>query len=422
MDKLPQRDDLIYKEIEEFQDYELTNCVAYEMMIRDSEYIKKIKNTINNIYVLNMKLNYFENLYFNYNMGHLENKDKELVEIIESKSNIENEIKGKYLNIGINNEEIEELKFLENLPFLDDNQKYFLGDSIDFLIIELNGGRGYCNPIDIHEDNYTLEEYEQSMQEYHENDYLGKFEIIRQPIEDDIYDGFKLNSTTWLRPLKNAYFECFNDLNEMNAPYFLVSTGQYTHHKEIKPYFKRNIIPLKKERQVNLDINFALPKEELISYISKIKDEYDKDNSIIKTPLEILGETLENENIDMKNLPKRDIKKIYADMFFIYDYFIFQDKKYKNEREKLKNKLKIKIKEINKIWEYDKLDKKEKIEQFSDKYKIEKQRYSKEQIIDELIKELKFNKTKVTDYLKIMRMFIDDLVYKKLLTGGLKLY
>ncbi len=422
MDKLPQRDDLIYKEIEEFQDYELTNCVAYEMMIRDSEYIKKIKNTINNIYVLNMKLNYFENLYFNYNMGHLENKDKELVEIIESKSNIENEIKGKYLNIGINNEEIEELKFLENLPFLDDNQKYFLGDSIDFLIIELNGGRGYCNPIDIHEDNYTLEEYEQSMQEYHENDYLGKFEIIRQPIEDDIYDGFKLNSTTWLRPLKNAYFECFNDLNEMNAPYFLVSTGQYTHHKEIKPYFKRNIIPLKKERQVNLDINFALPKEELISYISKIKDEYDKDNSIIKTPLEILGETLENENIDMKNLPKRDIKKIYADMFFIYDYFIFQDKKYKNEREKLKNKLKIKIKEINKIWDYDKLDKKEKIEQFSNNYKTDKQKYSKEQIIDELIKELKFNKTKVTDYLKIMRMFIDDLVYKKLLTGGLKLY
>lgn len=111
MDKLPQRDDLIYKEIEEFQDYELTNCIAYEMIIRDSEYIKKIKNTINNIYVLNMKLNYFENLNFNYNIGLLENKYKELVEIIESKSNIEDEIKGKYLDIGINNEEIEELKF-----------------------------------------------------------------------------------------------------------------------------------------------------------------------------------------------------------------------------------------------------------------------------------------------------------------------
>ena len=48
MDRLPQRDDLIYKEIEEFQDYELTNCVAYEMAIRNenisalvNKYLKK---------------------------------------------------------------------------------------------------------------------------------------------------------------------------------------------------------------------------------------------------------------------------------------------------------------------------------------------------------------------------------------------
>ncbi|MDD2896737.1 MAG: hypothetical protein PHG81_12040 [Aliarcobacter sp.] len=331
MDNLPQRDDLIYKVIEEFQDYELTNCIAYEMMVRDSEYIKKIKNTINNIYVLNMKLNYFKNLNFDYNISLLENKDKELVEIIESKSNIEDEIKGKYLDIGINNEEIEELKFLENLPFLNDNQKYFLEDSIDSLIIELNGGRGYCNPIDIHEDDYTLEEYEQSMQEYHENDYLGKFEIIRQPIEDDIYDGFKLNSTTWLTPLKNAYIECFDDLNEINTPPFLVITGQYKHYKEIKPYFKRNIIPLKKERQVNLDINFALPKEELIAYISKIKDEYDKDNSIIKTPLELLGETLEKS--DNKKNPKKPKASVYADWFYIYDYWKYEKTQEKTDKD-----------------------------------------------------------------------------------------
>ncbi|WP_419673566.1 hypothetical protein [Aliarcobacter butzleri] len=37
MDKLPQRDDLIYKEIEEFEDYELTNCIAYEMATRIQE-------------------------------------------------------------------------------------------------------------------------------------------------------------------------------------------------------------------------------------------------------------------------------------------------------------------------------------------------------------------------------------------------
>ena len=47
MDRLPQRDDLIYKEIEEFQDYELTNCIAYEMAIRNED-IKKLLHEIFN--------------------------------------------------------------------------------------------------------------------------------------------------------------------------------------------------------------------------------------------------------------------------------------------------------------------------------------------------------------------------------------
>lgn len=34
MNNLTQRSDLIYKEIEEFQEYELTECIAYEMAIR----------------------------------------------------------------------------------------------------------------------------------------------------------------------------------------------------------------------------------------------------------------------------------------------------------------------------------------------------------------------------------------------------
>ncbi len=41
MIKLPKRDDAIYKEIESFADYELTQCVAYEMAIRAPE-IRKI--------------------------------------------------------------------------------------------------------------------------------------------------------------------------------------------------------------------------------------------------------------------------------------------------------------------------------------------------------------------------------------------
>jgi hypothetical protein len=52
MDKLPQRDDPIYEEIEKFQDYELTECIAYEMAIRTflvKEYLKLRKSIGNKI-------------------------------------------------------------------------------------------------------------------------------------------------------------------------------------------------------------------------------------------------------------------------------------------------------------------------------------------------------------------------------------
>lgn len=374
MDRLPQRSDLIYKEIEEFQDYELTNCIAYEMMIRtDNDYhvvsnksyvykIDKIKLSDINLFGFQNLLQVVEKLYPKY----IEDTKERAFDIFFRNSLFkQKEITG-YLN-----EKDFENENLKEIYRQDFNQ----------------GKRFYTNNI-LDDLEYFIEYYLNNDDEFFNNIYIPT-----------LLEPYLLDKNNCKAIIKEQKI-----LRKMKLP-------------SSRPESNFNI-----QKSCLLEINLNLPKEELIAYISKIKDEYDKDNSIIKTPLEILGETLENENIDMKNLPKRDIKKIYADMFYIYDYFIFQDKKYKNEREKLKNVLKIKIKETNKIWEYDKLDKKEKIVQFSDKYKIEKQRYSKEQIIDELMKELKFNKTKVTDYLKIMRMFIDDLAYKKLLTGGLKLY
>jgi hypothetical protein len=44
MINLPKRSDSIYKEIESFKDYEFTNCIAYEMAIRNDEVINKVKN------------------------------------------------------------------------------------------------------------------------------------------------------------------------------------------------------------------------------------------------------------------------------------------------------------------------------------------------------------------------------------------
>lgn len=44
---IPTREDAIYKEIENFQEYELTQCVAYEMAVRCPTNHQLIKNFIN---------------------------------------------------------------------------------------------------------------------------------------------------------------------------------------------------------------------------------------------------------------------------------------------------------------------------------------------------------------------------------------
>lgn len=55
---LPQRNDPngIYKEIENFEDYEYTNCIAYEMAIRTNSFFNNVLQRIehcNNLYLVN---------------------------------------------------------------------------------------------------------------------------------------------------------------------------------------------------------------------------------------------------------------------------------------------------------------------------------------------------------------------------------
>ena len=54
MRELPKRSDAIYKEIESFEDYELTNNMAYEMAIRNSE----SKIIISKLAYINTQRNY----------------------------------------------------------------------------------------------------------------------------------------------------------------------------------------------------------------------------------------------------------------------------------------------------------------------------------------------------------------------------
>lgn len=85
-------------------------------------------------------------------------------------------------------------------------------------------------------------------------------------------------------------------------------------------------IPATVNKNVHIELNLALPKNELLAYISKIKNRYDEDKNIIKSAVELLGAELLDAGfleVDSEQMYKKDRRKTMsekcADLFFIYD-------------------------------------------------------------------------------------------------------
>ena len=219
MDKLPQRDDLIYKEIEEFQDYELTNCIAYEMMIRNSVFLK--------------------------------------------------------------------------------DREYLKSELIPLF----------------HQDKITKDKLWKFSDE---RDYGVSFFDMAHT--DNLHRGFFTSNLITTEVLINGQ----NYLNVEKKENDLLET-------KINFHLSRPKLRFNKTKRAVIKLNFSLPKEELIAYISKIKDDFDKDNSIIKSSLELLGETLEKS--DNKKTPKKPKALVYADWFYIYDYWKYEKIQGKTDKD-----------------------------------------------------------------------------------------
>lgn len=261
MKKLPQRHDLIYKEIEEFQDYELTNCIAYEMAIRNKKAAKKLV-ILKRIETLKYKIiekirARTNNYYLSYRKYPIIFKDI-MEEILISRLK-------KEFGINYNYSEIEEnqigIKFVRYTPL-----------------------------------------YSEAMREQ-----------LLSPFDKKFKHKTKTNFIT-----KRGYLieQIYNKKREIKSA--------------ISSNFKREL-RLNNTSSIKVELNPNLPKEELIAYISKIKDDFDKDNSIIKTPLELLGETLEKS--DNKKTPKKPKALIYADWFYIYDYWKYEKTQGKTDKD-----------------------------------------------------------------------------------------
>lgn len=297
-ENLPKRTDEIYQEIEAFEDYEFTNCIAFEMCIRNKEVkellsetllfseVKEIpKEKIEGIEVLKSFMIPIDDIDSKHNTY------KELCKFgIVGSSAMEYTIrkgicKDKLVScVATAPEYTKIIDTLNDLEYKEVcNLEKGLHNTLEFeeletkkkiLSTKMTEGEKVTLEVDILENN----------QDYI-NRYGGSLETIMLPKSKNI--------------IKNALIQK-QEINILNL-------------------FSRPILELPYSTKSNIQLNINLPKDELIAYITKIKDDYDNDNTIIKTPLEVLGE--EFEKSDNKHTQKKPKPQKWADWFFIYDCY-----------------------------------------------------------------------------------------------------
>ncbi|MCT7587036.1 hypothetical protein [Aliarcobacter butzleri] len=358
--KLPKRSDLIYKEIEEFEDYEYSNCIAYEMCIRNKE-VKKILKSITN--KRDEIIEFFED-YEEYNLEVVSNECNELI---------------KY---GINDKVI--LEIFSNILNKESNIK--IGKS----------------GISI--------EYENDLILDRKKDYLY-VDLI-----DDGIVGVLENGDEEIIPYK-----------QMNLDYIPL----------IKKSYSRPTLKIDKSKIFKVELNLSLPREELLDYVSKIKDDFNnKTNAMIRTPIDLLiydsslmeyigkenntseinrkldslEDILLDDKTDNSNM-KKFKKKLIADKFFVYDYVT---KRLEQIEDSIKNytiEYEEKKEDINKSPYYTKQDKLIQIREL--KKELEENINQRKIEIFEEFEDIPKGTAK--RYYYDIKPFIDDLKYKELI-------
>jgi hypothetical protein len=280
---LPTRSDPIYGEIERFEDYEYTNCIAYEMAIRNDE-AKKIYEGLYHVSNLNEYKKRVEKLNF-YGLRSVDEDIKESQININSRYTIDDIQDG-----------FRKLVYF----YMKKNEIYTLSETNDSIgLLDITGE---------YPDKFTYSEFEY----FFEMVLKSSFEYYVRANDDESFiplsTGYK--NLISLDYLEKDFIDTLKETDFIANPRIISSD-----------ILSRTLLILDNSKTGNFDINLALPKDELMAYISKIKDEYDKDNSIIKRPLELIGEDLSvaDENLLIHKGTGKYNKYRVADMFFIYD-------------------------------------------------------------------------------------------------------
>lgn len=405
-ESLPNRNDPKYKKIEEFEPYELTYNIFYEMAIRNDS-VKRILYALNYLYDMRDSKNEIRITEINC---HIENKEK--IYTISGILKIDNMAKNDKIFFILNDSKVECIYGIDDNKF---EAKFFLNENINYLNLYINIGlekyidesknfglrKAYSRLLirstikgvkkdykettisikidnmqyfinidkskkwlwqlgDLKKDlnkNSFQKKYEHFLKTEEHQIYLQSttFELIKE-FEEELIKEYLIYSNNYFKNnpenkkivLKRALNNSIDIQSlQKNPDYkyedkYLSEESEYDGYsvhlgilKDSAKIYDVNTIRQNSVNQVvdhnilNLQLNFNLPKHELLLYLSKIKDNYDNDNNILKSPLELLGEEL---NIDLENIKDMDSLE-WADTFYIYDYYIKNTKD--NQTDKL---------------------------------------------------------------------------------------
>lgn len=301
--KLPRRDDKVYQIISSYEPYELTHCISYEMAIRNKD-VQAILEKIKTLTLLSRELFKADMLYKidstqSYNME-IEQKRK----IRESLDNLKIE-----LNIDFNTSNLTEIQsklfiLITEYTVLLEEDYYMIYDRKEIV------------PEGMEEIFSEPNHYEPDSEL---NQYMTK--TIEESIKNNDYNntstGYKSNYAT-----RNGY---------------VVYQASYpdSKHYDINKIFPNFKYPMREFNQTQVAFNMSLPKDEIIAYIEKIKDDYDNKNTSYKT----LNQLLYDEDVRVEDRLAHKQKNKYADDFFIYDYYTQSDGKDDIKLEIIQKKL-----------------------------------------------------------------------------------
>ncbi len=346
--KLPTRDDEIYKEIESFKNYELTQCIIYELAIRNKhvkEHIDKIHSAFTyayNNYCYNRKYNkilkksvtrlehcYSEVSLYDFLFGkeikYLENEENEINDII----------KNLPLNdaLGTSSGEEEELEkaFLNFKDlYIRTKEHYRVSKIITKNILE-----EHAHFDDLIE-NYKIFEssYNTLMKDY----YFNYLDIPKNGKEDKTLE--LRSKSQQLSGNSKSIYKNNNDKKSMlqserkqpldidyRKYYFSINSSSELHlDANVLPKFSRpRLINKLNDKTFGINIDFSAPIKEITSYIKTVAQNFASSENTSTTKEERKKKEYDLElpyKYIINKSKEISLQQKWADWFFAYDFYV----------------------------------------------------------------------------------------------------